>query len=122
MLIPIRRFDHAVAPDLPDRDWTRNPTGQQADPLESGGDRSDLRNRVGGVTKLVHLHAHLGHHAEVEPAHLTVRFGKPFSIPSIEPGNRSRELNKWTHELMLRIAALVPESYRGIYANELRNE
>lgn len=53
--------------------------------------------------------------------HMTVRFGKPFTLPSIEPGNRSRELNEWTHKLMLKIAALVPEAYRGFYADELKN-
>lgn len=53
---------------------------------------------------------------------MTVRFGKPFTIPPIEPGRRSQELKKWTHELMLRIAELVPESYRGIYADEIKNK
>ena len=50
--------------------------------------------------------------------HLTVRFGKPFTIPTFERGNRSRDLKKWTRELMLRIAALLPESYRGVYRDQ----
>ena len=46
---------------------------------------------------------------------LTARFGEPFVIPLFEPGSRSQDLKKWTHELMLRIAALLPESNRGYY-------
>jgi 1-acyl-sn-glycerol-3-phosphate acyltransferase len=46
---------------------------------------------------------------------LTARFGEPFVIPPFEHGSRSQDLKKWTRELMLRIAALLPESYRGVY-------
>jgi len=53
---------------------------------------------------------------------MTVRFGKPFVVPTPKPGNRSNELKRWTYELMLRIAALVPESYRGIYKNEQKGK
>jgi 1-acyl-sn-glycerol-3-phosphate acyltransferase len=49
---------------------------------------------------------------------LTVRFGKPFTIPPLERGSRSQDLKKWTRELMLRIAALLPKSYRGIYFDQ----
>ena len=54
--------------------------------------------------------------------HMTVRFGKPFSIPSIAPGNRSIELKKWTHTLMLKIASLLPETYRGVYSDEIKEK
>jgi len=50
---------------------------------------------------------------------LTARFGKPFIIPPFEPGSRSQDLKKWTHELMLRIAALLPAAYQGVYRDEL---
>lgn len=43
------------------------------------------------------------------------RFGKPFRIPSVERTSRTAELKRWTDEVMCRIAALLPESYRGIY-------
>jgi len=46
---------------------------------------------------------------------LTVRFGKPFTIPPFERGSRSQDLRHWTHELMLRIATLLPEEHRGVY-------
>jgi len=50
---------------------------------------------------------------------LTVRFGEPFIIPQFERGSRSQDLKKWTHELMLRIAALLPKSYRGVYRGQV---
>lgn len=46
---------------------------------------------------------------------LTVRFGEPFTLPEIEPGKRSKALHEWTEILMQKIAALLPESYRGVY-------
>jgi 1-acyl-sn-glycerol-3-phosphate acyltransferase len=48
--------------------------------------------------------------------HITVRFGEPFTLPDFHPHHRSEELQKWTTILMQRIAALLPESYRGVYA------
>ncbi|MBM3137572.1 MAG: 1-acyl-sn-glycerol-3-phosphate acyltransferase [Chloroflexi bacterium] len=47
---------------------------------------------------------------------ITVRFGEPFTLPEFHPHHRSEELQKWTEILMQRIAALLPESYRGVYA------
>lgn len=48
---------------------------------------------------------------------MTARFGEPFTIPEFIKGERSADLHYWTEELMRRIAALLPESYRGVYAN-----
>ena len=36
--------------------------------------RSDLSQRLFGITKAAALHAHFMHHAEVQPAHLSVGF------------------------------------------------
>jgi 1-acyl-sn-glycerol-3-phosphate acyltransferase len=47
---------------------------------------------------------------------ITVRFGEAFTLPEFHPHHRSEELQKWTEILMQRIAALLPESYRGVYA------
>jgi 1-acyl-sn-glycerol-3-phosphate acyltransferase len=47
---------------------------------------------------------------------ITVRFGKAFFIPEFKQGERSADLDFWTDELMYRIAELLPESYRGVYA------
>jgi 1-acyl-sn-glycerol-3-phosphate acyltransferase len=48
--------------------------------------------------------------------HIRVRFGEPFTLPEFQPRHRSEELLRWTTILMQRIAALLPESYRGVYA------
>jgi 1-acyl-sn-glycerol-3-phosphate acyltransferase len=50
---------------------------------------------------------------------ITVRFGQPFTIPDLKPGDRSAELKYWTDELMRRIAVLLPEQYRGVYADQV---
>ena len=59
--------------------------------------------------------------ARLRRPQMTVRFGEPFIIPPFERGSRSQDLKKWTHELMLRIAALLPESYRGVYCDQAIN-
>lgn len=47
---------------------------------------------------------------------IIIRFGKPFSLPQ-NSGKRTREiLNESTGIIMNRIATLLPENYRGIYA------
>lgn len=48
--------------------------------------------------------------------HLTATFGEPFTLPEFHPHHRSEELQKWTDILMRKIAALLPESYRGVYS------
>ena len=48
--------------------------------------------------------------------HITVRFGQPFTLPEFEPHKRSEQLKRWTNILMGRIAELLPEAYRGVYA------
>ena len=52
--------------------------------------------------------------------HMIARFGKAFSIPAINALRRSEELLRWTDEVMCRIAALLPESYRGFYKDHPR--
>jgi len=51
---------------------------------------------------------------------LTVHFGKPFSLPRLERGERSANLRANTDEIMCRIAALLPEEYRGVYRDHPR--
>jgi 1-acyl-sn-glycerol-3-phosphate acyltransferase len=50
---------------------------------------------------------------------ITVRFGEAFTIPEFEQGERSADLKYWTDELMRRIAELLPEGYRGVYAEQI---
>lgn len=45
-----------------------------------------------------------------------VRIGQPFSIPPIEGRLRREQLEDITTMIMERVAALLPESYRGVYA------
>jgi 1-acyl-sn-glycerol-3-phosphate acyltransferase len=52
--------------------------------------------------------------------HLIARFGKAFSIPAINALHRAEELKHWTDEVMCRIGALLPESYRGFYRDHPR--
>ncbi len=48
--------------------------------------------------------------------HITATFGEPFTLPEFAPHHRSEELHNWTEILMLKIAALLPEKYRGVYS------
>ncbi|HWR65069.1 MAG TPA: lysophospholipid acyltransferase family protein [Bellilinea sp.] len=51
---------------------------------------------------------------------ITVVFGKPLTLPPVPRENRAEIMQQQTDEIMCRIAALLPESYRGVYANHLR--
>ncbi len=51
---------------------------------------------------------------------ITVRFGKPFTLPRLDRDNREEDLLRQTDEIMCQIAALLPESYHGHYANHPR--
>ena len=48
--------------------------------------------------------------------HITATFGEPFTLPEFQPHHRSEELQRWTGILMRKIAAMLPEKYRGIYS------
>jgi 1-acyl-sn-glycerol-3-phosphate acyltransferase len=54
--------------------------------------------------------------AHLRRPHITVTFGEPFTLPEFQPHHRSEELNRWTEILMRKIAAMLPEKYRGIYS------
>jgi 1-acyl-sn-glycerol-3-phosphate acyltransferase len=51
---------------------------------------------------------------------ITIRFGKPYELPAIDMEDREAWLNRYTDEIMCRIAALLPPSYRGFYADHPR--
>jgi 1-acyl-sn-glycerol-3-phosphate acyltransferase len=51
---------------------------------------------------------------------VTVRVGSTFTLPPLEPKTRDEQLARYTEEIMCRIAAELPESYRGIYAEHPR--
>jgi len=48
-------------------------------------------------------------------AEVFVRFGEPFHLP--EGRARSADLDTYTEQIMLRLAALLPPKYRGVYAD-----
>jgi 1-acyl-sn-glycerol-3-phosphate acyltransferase len=51
---------------------------------------------------------------------LTIRFGAPFTLPPLSRENREAQMQNSTDEMMCRIAALLPEKYRGVYAGHPR--
>jgi 1-acyl-sn-glycerol-3-phosphate acyltransferase len=54
--------------------------------------------------------------------HITLRIGPVFSLPPLPSGNQGRDeaLKADTDEIMCRIAALLPEENRGVYADHPR--
>ncbi len=51
---------------------------------------------------------------------ITIRVGKPFTLPPMPRADRDAFLEEQTDEIMCRIAALVPPAYRGVYADHPR--
>ena len=51
---------------------------------------------------------------------VTVSVGPTFTLPPLEYKNRDEQLARYTEEIMCRIAAELPESQRGIYAQHPR--
>lgn len=52
--------------------------------------------------------------------HIVARFGPAFRLPPLERSRREEQLRQYTDEIMLRIAALLPERYWGYYRNHPR--
>jgi len=51
---------------------------------------------------------------------VTVYAGEPFTLPPVPAQNREAALEQYTEEIMCRIAALLPPSYRGYYSDHPR--
>jgi 1-acyl-sn-glycerol-3-phosphate acyltransferase len=51
---------------------------------------------------------------------ITVRIGKPYTLPPLKPHDREAQLRQDTDEIMCQIAALLPEEMRGFYADHPR--
>ncbi len=51
---------------------------------------------------------------------MTVTAGPAFTLPPLPKENRDEALKQYTDEIMCRIAALLPETYRGVYAEHPR--
>jgi 1-acyl-sn-glycerol-3-phosphate acyltransferase len=50
-------------------------------------------------------------------SHIIVRAGVPFTLPSLKGLDRDQALADATDEIMCQIGAMLPEKYRGFYAN-----
>lgn len=55
-------------------------------------------------------------------SHITVTAGPAFTLPPLPRENRDEALKRYTDEIMCRIAVLLPEKYRGVYAGHPRLE
>ncbi len=51
---------------------------------------------------------------------ILVRVGEPFTVSPLDRSNRDADLKSKTDDIMCRIAVLLPEKYRGIYADHPR--
>ncbi|NPV57931.1 MAG: 1-acyl-sn-glycerol-3-phosphate acyltransferase [Anaerolineae bacterium] len=51
---------------------------------------------------------------------LKATYGPLFSLPPVSRDDRERDLQRMTDEVMCRIAAVLPPSYRGVYADHPR--
>lgn len=51
---------------------------------------------------------------------VVLRIGEPFQLPPLERKTRAAQLQENTDEIMLRIAAMLPEEYRGVYTDDPR--
>jgi len=52
--------------------------------------------------------------------HITIHYGQPYYLPEMGSMDHKEWLQKCTDEIMCRIAVLLPESYRGFYAEHPR--
>ena len=59
----------------------------------------------------------LGNLKKLRRSHITLTAGIPFTLPPLPKENRDEVLKSYTDEIMCHIAALLPETYRGVYAD-----
>jgi 1-acyl-sn-glycerol-3-phosphate acyltransferase len=62
----------------------------------------------------------LGNLKRLRRSQITLTGGKPFNLPPLPRESRDETLQQYTDEVMCRIAAILPERYRGIYAEHPR--
>ncbi len=62
----------------------------------------------------------LGNIKRFKKSHITVAAGPYFTLPPLPRENRDEMLKQYTDEIMCRIAAILPERYRGVYAEHPR--
>ena len=69
-----------------------------------------ITGTANGVRELLHL----------RKPKMKATFGPPIVIPEIGRENREAEMQRWTDEVMCRMAVLLPEEYRGVYRDNPR--
>jgi len=62
----------------------------------------------------------LGNLKKLRRSHITLTAGLPFALPPLPKENRDEVLKSYTDDIMCHIAALLPEKYRGVYADHPR--
>ena len=62
----------------------------------------------------------LGNLKKLRRSHITLTAGSMFTLPPLPRENRDEVLKEYTDEIMCHIAALLPEKYRGVYADHPR--
>lgn len=62
----------------------------------------------------------LGNLKRLRRSSVTVTAGPAFTLPPLPRQNRDEILKQYTDEIMCHIAALLPEKYRGVYADHPR--
>jgi 1-acyl-sn-glycerol-3-phosphate acyltransferase len=62
----------------------------------------------------------LGNLKRLRKSHITITAGPHFTLPPLPHTGRDEALKQYTDEIMCRIAALLPEKYRGVYADHPR--
>jgi len=60
------------------------------------------------------------HWAKLRRPPVTVRVGKPYTLPPMDRENRQEWLSQYTVEIMCQIAAQLPPELRGVYADHPR--
>ena len=61
-----------------------------------------------------------GNLKKLRRARITLTAGPAFTLPPLPRENRDEMLKQYTDEIMSHIAALLPEKYRGVYADHSR--
>jgi 1-acyl-sn-glycerol-3-phosphate acyltransferase len=51
---------------------------------------------------------------------ISVRFGPAFTLPPLDRDRREEQMKQYTDEIMCRVAAQLPEPYRGVYKEHPR--
>lgn len=62
----------------------------------------------------------LGNIKRFKRSRIALQIGKAFSVPQLPPGDKDLALKQATDEIMCQIAAILPERYRGVYADHPR--